>query len=51
MGEERVKTTIYVDKDLWNKFSHKVIDERGHRKKNEVIEELIESYVREKGEE
>lgn len=51
MGGDRVKTTIYVNEDLWNEFSIRVIRERGHRKKNEVIEELIEDYVKEKSSE
>ena len=41
-----VKTTINMDEDLWKKFSIKVIQEKGGRKKNDVIEELIKKYLR-----
>lgn len=41
-----IKTTINVDEDLWKKFSILVIQEKGHRKKNEVIENLIKEYIR-----
>jgi metal-responsive CopG/Arc/MetJ family transcriptional regulator len=43
-----VKTTINIDEDLWKKFSIKVIEEYGGRKKNDVIEELIKKYLKEK---
>lgn len=43
-----VKTTINIDEDLWKKFSIKVIEEHGGRKKNDVIEELIKKYLKEK---
>jgi metal-responsive CopG/Arc/MetJ family transcriptional regulator len=43
-----VKTTINVDEDLWKKFSIKVIEEYGGRKKNDVIEELLKKYLKEK---
>jgi len=41
-----VKTTINMDEDLWKKFSIKVIQEKGGRKKNDVIEELIKKYLK-----
>jgi len=41
-----VKTTVNIDEDLWKKFSIKVIQKHGGRKKNEVIEELIQKYVK-----
>jgi len=44
-----VKTTIELDDDLWRRFSLLVLRERGERKKNEVIVELIRKYVEEKG--
>ena len=40
-----IKTTINIDEDLWKRFSILVIQEKGYRKKNEVIEELIKEYV------
>lgn len=45
MGKS-VKTTINMDEDLWKKFSIKVIQEKGGRKKNDVIEELIKKYLK-----
>jgi metal-responsive CopG/Arc/MetJ family transcriptional regulator len=45
---KRVKTTIDLPEDTWRKFSIKVIEEYGGRKKNDVIQELIEKYLREK---
>ena len=45
MKTESVKTTISIDEDLWRRFSILVIEEKGYRKKNEVIEELIREYV------
>ncbi|MDE1845521.1 MAG: hypothetical protein KGI10_09390 [Thaumarchaeota archaeon] len=41
-----VKTTINMDEELWKKFSIKVIQEKGGRKKNDVIEELIKKYLK-----
>lgn len=45
--EKKVKTTIDLPEDLWKKFSIKVIQQHGGRKKNEVIEDLIKKYLRE----
>ncbi|MGC9201688.1 MAG: hypothetical protein ACP5HX_03430 [Thermoproteota archaeon] len=44
-----VKTTIELDDDLWRRFSLLVLRERGERKKNEVIVELLKKYVEQKG--
>lgn len=43
-----VKTTITIDEELWKKFSILVIQEKGNRKKNDVIGELIREYVKRK---
>ena len=43
-----VKTTIDIPDEKWKKFSIKVIEEYGGRKKRDVIEELIDKYLREK---
>ncbi len=43
-----VKTTISIDERLWKNFSILVIEDKGHRKKNDVIEDLIKEYVRKK---
>jgi metal-responsive CopG/Arc/MetJ family transcriptional regulator len=48
MDKPSVKTTISIDQDLWKKFSIRVIEEHGGRKKNDVIEELIKKYLKEK---
>lgn len=47
MADRKVKTTIDMPEDLWKKFSIKVIQEYGGRKKNDVIEELIKKYLHE----
>jgi metal-responsive CopG/Arc/MetJ family transcriptional regulator len=47
MGD--IKTTISIDEKVWKSFSILVIQEKGHRKKNEVIEQLIMDYIRKKG--
>lgn len=44
-----VKTTIEVDDDLWRRFSLLVLRERGERKKNEVILEVLRDYVERRG--
>lgn len=41
-----VKTTIDVPDSLWKEFSIVVIEKRGPRKKNEVINDLIKLYVK-----
>jgi len=46
MGE--IKTTINIDEDLWKKFSIRVIEDHGYRKKNEIIEQLIRKYLEQK---
>jgi len=43
-----VKTTIDLPDELWKKFSIRVIEEHGGRKKNDVIEELVKKYLKEK---
>ena len=44
-----VKTTIEVNDDLWRRFSLIVLRERGERKKNEVIVEILSNYVEQRG--
>jgi len=41
-----VKTTIDIDDERWKRFSIKVIEDYGGRKKNDVIEALVEGFVR-----
>ena len=41
-----IKTTINIDEDLWKKFSIIVIQKKGYRKKNEVIEQLVREYIK-----
>ena len=48
MQKIKTKTSINIDEDLWKKFSIKVIEKHGCRKKNDVIEELLEKYLGEK---
>jgi len=43
-----VKTTIDIDDELWKKFSIKVIEEYGGRKKNDVIEALVQEFLADK---
>lgn len=45
---KKVKTTIDLPEDLWRRFSIRVLEEYGGRKKNDVIQELMEKYLREK---
>jgi predicted transcriptional regulator len=40
-----VKTTIDLDDELWKKFSIKVIEDYGGRKKNDVIDALVSAFV------
>lgn len=40
-----VKTTIDIDDERWKRFSIKVIEDYGGRKKNDVIEALVEAFV------
>lgn len=48
MGEnKKVKTTISIDGDLWTQFGVIVLKKHGGRKKNDIIEQLIEEYVKE----
>lgn len=42
-----VKTTIDIPDEKWRKFSIRVIEQHGGRKKNDVIEELIDRYLSE----
>ncbi len=41
-----VKTTIDIPEELWKKFSIKVIEDYGGRKKNDVITDLIKKYLK-----
>lgn len=40
-----VKTTIDIDDERWKRFSIKVIEDFGGRKKNDVIEALLEEFL------
>ena len=42
---KKVKTTITMDDELWKRFSIIIIKKYGGRKKNEIIEQLINEYV------
>jgi metal-responsive CopG/Arc/MetJ family transcriptional regulator len=42
---KKVKTTIDIPENLWKKFSIKVIEKHGGRKKNDVIQELLQKYI------
>jgi hypothetical protein len=41
-----VKTTIDIDDERWKRFSIKVIEDYGGRKKNDVIEGLLEVFLK-----
>jgi hypothetical protein len=41
-----VKTTIDIDDERWKRFSIKVIEDFGGRKKNDVIEALVEAFLK-----
>ena len=41
-----VKTTIDIDDERWKRFSIKVIEDFGGRKKNDVIEALVAEFLR-----
>jgi len=41
-----VKTTIDIDDERWKRFSIKVIEDFGGRKKNDVIEGLVEVFLK-----
>ncbi len=43
----RVKTSVMVDKELWDKFRRKVGGERGLRSLSEAVEEAIEDELSE----
>lgn len=40
-----VKTTIDIDDERWKRFSIKVIEDFGGRKKNDVIEALVQEFL------
>jgi hypothetical protein len=40
-----VKTTINIDDELWKKFSIKVIQDFGGRKKTDIFEALAYAFV------
>lgn len=44
-GDQMVKTTIELDEELWKKFSIKVIQKYGGRKKTDIFEALAEAFV------
>jgi hypothetical protein len=44
-----VKTAIEVDEDVWRRFSLIVLREKGVRRKNEVIVEILGDYVEQRG--
>jgi predicted transcriptional regulator len=40
-----VKTTVNLEDELWKKFSIKVIQDYGGRKKTDIFEALAEAFV------
>jgi len=40
-----VKTTIQLNEELWRKFSIKVIQDYGGRKKTDIFEALADAFV------
>ena len=42
---KKVKTTIDIPENLWKDFSIKVIEQYGGRKKNDIIQDLIQQWV------
>ena len=40
-----VKTTVTLEDELWKKFSIKVIDKYGGRKKTDIFEALADAFV------
>jgi metal-responsive CopG/Arc/MetJ family transcriptional regulator len=42
---KKVKTTIDIPENMWREFSIKVIQRHGGRKKNDVIQELLQKYI------
>ena len=47
VGDNMVKTTINMPDELWKRFSIRVIEQQGGRKKNEIIVDLIDKYLEE----
>jgi len=43
---KKIKTTITVDENLWRGFSILVTKERGNRRMNEIIVELIKEWMK-----
>lgn len=43
--DRKVKTTIDIPEEMWKQFSIKVIQRHGGRKKNDVIQELLQKYI------
>ncbi len=41
-----MRANIIVDDELWKKFTIRVIEKEGYRKRNAVISQLIEEYLR-----
>lgn len=40
-----IKTTINLEEELWKKFSIKVIEKYGGRKKTDIFEALADAFV------
>jgi len=43
--QKKIKTTIDIPEVMWKEFSIKVIQRHGGRKKNDVIQELLQKYI------
>ena len=46
MVDNKINTSISVDKDLWKEFSILVLQKEGNRKLSDVIEILIRQYIK-----
>lgn len=49
MVDNKINTSINVDKELWKEFSSIVAKKHGNRYISTIIEELIRDYIKKNG--
>ena len=49
MGNEKINTTIRINKELWNEFSSIVAKKHGNRFISTILEDMIKTYVKKNG--
>lgn len=49
MGNDKISTSISVNKEIWNEFCSIVVRKHGNRYISNILEDLIKEYIKKNG--